>query len=79
MNIAETARSLIGLPSVLYNGPDKGNTPEGFDCSGLVQCVLQESGFFLPVVSGMCIRYSEEFFDFLVCLCMMNSGDIFFL
>jgi len=63
--IVEVALKYEGFPAVRYRGSSKGNTPEGFDCSGFVQFVLLESGLWLPrhPKTNELIRHSEEFFD----------------
>jgi cell wall-associated NlpC family hydrolase len=54
-----------GRPSMKYAGPDVGNTPESFDCTGFVQYCLLQSGFKLSMPGKeRQIRHSEEMFDF---------------
>lgn len=75
--VIQQATSLIGAPSVLYGGPERGLTPEGFDCSGFVKFVLQNSG--IEVLEG--IRHTNEFFDqfgVLVHWPLHKRGDLVF-
>lgn len=58
--IVAAASRYLGSHSVKYRSPDTGNTPEGFDCSGLVQRVLLDLE--LLTKDGKCLRHSEEFF-----------------
>ena len=59
----------VGAPCGKYRADDNtGNSPEGFDCSGLVQYCLLQSGYELPFVQkrngdyGL-LRRSWEFFQ----------------
>lgn len=57
-DIVEIALCYCGHPSVKYTFPDKGNTPDGFDCSGFVQWVLSDSGLLMRE-----FRNSRDMFD----------------
>lgn len=73
--IVEEARKWIGSPSHRYQGPDAGQTPEWFDCSGFPRFVLRQIGF--PVPDH--IRHCNEFFDqFGVLVHNYQPGDFIF-
>ena|SRR3989344_8431937 len=80
-DIVETALKYLGAPG--RNGNGLGNSPDGFDCSGFVQYVLNEAGVIIPSspVSGEVLRFSEEFFDFFGLLVhdeLRAPGDLVF-
>ncbi len=53
-----TALKYLDYPSILYQGADCGFTTDGFDCSGLVKCVLSDCEY-----PGFIYRHCNEFFD----------------
>ena len=65
-SLVEIASGWLGFPAVSYNGPDAGDSPTGFDCSGFVKYCLQQAAYFLPLspTTGKLIRHTEELFDF---------------
>ncbi len=73
----------LGYPSVPYEERNKGNSPEGFDCSGFVQWTLRESGITVANHPGISqtIRYTNEFFDFFGVMVqegLQREGDLVF-
>lgn len=58
-SLADEAIKLLGAPSILYNGPQNGITPQGFDCSGFAKFVLEKAGVDLSSQT----RHVNEFFD----------------
>ena len=69
-DIIAVAESLVGYPSKHYESgrPEKGQSRDGFDCSGFVRYVLKEVGFHIPSFIGMdgavrAIRHTNEFWD----------------
>ena len=80
--LVEIAFKYIDCPSVPYIGPDVGNNPKGFDCSGFVQWVLKESKIEIPRISNWNeLRHSEQFFDFFgvsVHPQFIQKGDLMF-
>lgn len=81
--LVDIALGYEGFPAQRYRGPNTGQTPDGFDCSGYVQWVLLQSGICVPNVphTEEAIRHSEEFFDFfgfLVDEQFRQPGDLVF-
>ena len=74
--VLQKATSYLGAPSVPYTNPENGQDPEnGFDCSGFVTRVLEETGIDLP--RG--IRHSNEYFDkFGILIHAYKPGDLIF-
>lgn len=71
------ALKLLGFPSVRYSGSSKGQTVEGFDCSGFVRFCLQKCNF--PIEEN--IRHCNEFFDHfgvLIHAKYVKRGDLIF-
>ena len=85
--IVNTALELVGSPShkYVYNHPELGQSPRGFDCSGFVRFVLLQSGFHIPNFIGMDdverpIRHTNEFWDHYGASIqtLPESGDLIF-
>ncbi|MEK6916651.1 MAG: NlpC/P60 family protein [Nanoarchaeota archaeon] len=73
--LTKIALQYLGFPAVQYTGPNEGQTPEGFTCSGFIQFVLREAGIDVPN------WHSNEFFDrfgILVHEGLQKSGDLVF-
>ena len=82
-SLVEIASSLLGFPAVSYNGPDAGDSPICFDCSGFVKYCLQQAAYVLPPspTTGKLMRHTEELFDFYGVLIhdeFKRSGDLVF-
>lgn len=63
--IVSTAELYRGFKSVPYQGPEAGMSPEnGFECSGYVTHVLNESGIYVPEGIRHVVEYHDHFGEF---------------
>lgn len=67
-DIVNEAHKYLGVPYVLG-----GTTPNGFDCSGLVQYVFRQQGYSLPRVTT-----EQEYAGTVISVAEAQPGDIYF-
>ncbi len=68
LTVVEHAREMLGIP-YLYGG----DSPQGFDCSGLVSYAYQQAGIEVPRTSSDQYRYAQK-----VPLHSLLPGDLLF-
>ncbi len=81
-DLVDVALKYIGYPAISSTG-GRGNTPDGFTCSGFLEYALREAEIPIPNVPGKNrqLLYAVEFFDFFgisVHHSFMKRGDLVF-
>ena len=81
-DLVDVALKYVGYPAVSAKR-NKGNTPDGFSCSGFIEYVLREADIAIPKIPGKNrpISYAVEFFDFFgipVHYAFRKRGDLVF-